>query len=95
MEGYSKVAQLMGTHNEFAIFRRFQALNMRNLLYMQAEITHLECELREIARNDAMYADRENYPYDWFSLAIGEGEGGSEQWNKILEIREKLDKYSM
>jgi hypothetical protein len=47
MEGYAKVAHLMGTHGEFGIFRRFQTLNMQNLLYLQAEITHLEAELRQ------------------------------------------------
>ncbi|KAI9656058.1 MAG: hypothetical protein M1821_005119 [Bathelium mastoideum] len=94
MEGYNKVAHLMGAHNEFAIFRRFQALNMRNLLYMQAEIIHLEADLREIARNDAMHADRVDYPYDWWSLAMGEAEGASEQWNKVLELRGKLEKYN-
>ena len=96
MEGYAKVAKLMGAHSEFAIFRRFQTLNMQNLLYMQAEIIHLEADLREIVREDARYVSRENFPHDWFSLAMGEEEeGGTEQWNKVLEIREKLDRYSM
>ena len=95
MEGYNKVAQLMGAHHEFAIFRRFQTLNMRNLLYMQAEIIHLDADLNEVVRLDAMHADRQDYPYDWFSLAAGEDGEGSEQWRKVLELRERLDKYSM
>lgn len=95
MEGYEKVAQLMGVHHEFAIFRRFQALNMQNLLYLQAEITHLEAELREMARRDVQHGNRQNYAYDWWSLSSGVGEEDTEQWGKVLEIREKLEKYSM
>jgi hypothetical protein len=94
-EGYAKIAQFMGTHDEFAIFRRFKELNIQNLLYMQAEITHLEAELREIASKNRQQWDRRNYAYDWWSLSQGESDEDTEQWVTVLEIREKLDKYSM
>jgi hypothetical protein len=94
MEGYAKVAQLMGLHDEFAILRRFQAMNMQNLLYQQAEITHLEAELRDLARRDARHTGRENHAHDWWSLSQGDGEGDREQWELISEIREKIEKYS-
>ena len=94
MEGYAKVAQLMGAQDEFAIFRGFRALNMRNLLYMQAEITHLEAELQEIARRDAVDRECADYAFDWWSMSIGEGQNGDEQWEKVQEIRDKLEKYS-
>jgi len=95
IEGYEKVAQLMGVHYEFAIFRRFRALNMQNLLYLQAEIIHLEEELREMARRDVRHGNRQNHAHDWWSLSNGVGEEDTEQWRKVLEIREKLEKYSM
>jgi hypothetical protein len=94
MEGYDKVAQLMGSHPEFAIFRRFRALNMKNMLYLQAEIIHLEAELRRLANEDIKHASRQEYPYDWWSLSQGQ-EGDMRQWEKVLEIRAKLEKYSM
>jgi len=94
MEGYAKVAQLMGTHPEFAIFRRFRDLNMQDMLYLQAEITHLEEDLRRIASKDVEHGNRKNHPYDWWSMSHGQGEGDTKQWEKVLEIREKLEKYS-
>lgn len=93
MEGYAKVANLMATHGELAIFRRFKALNMLNLLYLQAEITHLEAELREVACEDAQQG-RENHPHDWWSLSQSEDDNDREQWDVVLKIRKKLEKYS-
>lgn len=94
MEGYAKIAHLMGEHPEFAIFRRFRALNMQNLLYLQAEIIHLEAELRRLAREDMKHGGRQDHPHDWWSLSQGQEEGDAKQWEKVLEIREKLEEYS-
>ncbi|KAL9073145.1 MAG: hypothetical protein Q9157_004858 [Trypethelium eluteriae] len=96
MEGYAKLAQLMSAYDEFAILRSFKSLNMQNLLYLQAEITHLEAELGELARRDGMRGDRDYHASDWWSLSLGENanEGDLEQWEKVLQLRDKLDKYS-
>jgi hypothetical protein len=94
MEGYAKVANFMGTNNEFAIFRRFRVLNMQNLLYLQAEIVHLEGELRKVVDEDVKHGGRRYHPHDWWSLSQGEFEGDTDQWETFLEIREKLDRYS-
>jgi hypothetical protein len=94
MEGYAKVAQLMGSQEEFAILRRFRELNMQRLLYMQAEIVHLEAEVHELANRDASHEQRQFHAKDWWSLSQG-GEGEDlEQWHKFLEIGEKLNEYS-
>jgi hypothetical protein len=95
MEGYAKVAQLMSTHPEFAIFRRFRALNVQNLLYMQAEITHLEAELRNKADEDIQSGNKQDHAHDWWSLAQDQETDDAGQWETVLEIREKLEKYSM
>jgi hypothetical protein len=42
VNGYPKLARHMGASPEIAIFRRFGALNAQNLLYLQAELVHLE-----------------------------------------------------
>jgi hypothetical protein len=94
MEGYAKLAHLMSTHHELAIFRRFKALNMQNLLYLQAEITHLEAELLRVAREDVKHGGRQHHAHDWWSLSQGEFEGDGDQWETVLEIRNKLETYS-
>lgn len=95
MEGYAKVAHLMGTHPEFAIFRCFSSLNMQNLLYLQAEIIHLEAQLRTIVNQDINHGGRRYHSKDWWSLSHSQGEGDLKQWNKVLEIRTALKEYSI
>jgi hypothetical protein len=55
MSGYEKLAGLMTKHSEVATFQRFDFLNILNILYLQAELVHLEQELR-----DSMKADLES-----------------------------------
>lgn len=57
MEAYAKVASLIGSQEEFAIFRRFRVRNMQGLLYLQAEIIHLEEELNELVKRDTGHGE--------------------------------------
>jgi len=95
MEGYSKIASLMSHHDELAIFRRFGTLNLQNLLYLQAELTHLEEDLRKIVANDQAHPGRQFHTKYWYSLAHSENDEEKEQWDKVLQIRETLKEYSM
>jgi hypothetical protein len=95
MEGYAKVASVMGMHPEFGILRRFQTLNMQNLLYLQAEIAHLEADLHSIAEEDTASGKIPGHEHDWWTLSQGDESGHAKQWKMVLEIREKLEKYSM
>lgn len=94
MEGYAKVASLMAKYDEFAILRRFKALNTQELLYNQAEIIHLEERLQRLVDRDSAHPDRKFYSKDWWTLAHGTDREGREQWRTIRKIRKKLDKYS-
>ncbi|KAH8885606.1 hypothetical protein GQ53DRAFT_828647 [Thozetella sp. PMI_491] len=94
MDGYAKVAQLMAKYEEFAILRRFKALNYQNLLYLQAEIIHLSDSLGNMARRDASHPDRLYYAKDWWTLAHGRGRSGRAQWKTVRRIRKKLEKYN-
>lgn len=97
-EGYLKLSAFQGKFPEIAIFRRFAALNAQNLLLMQAELSHLQLELNEIILEDCQSGDekRRVYNQDWWTLNQASQEGRSPaQMRKILEIREKLQSYSM
>jgi len=88
----------MGAFPETAILRRFGALNARNLLYLQAEITGLEKELKDVEKKDleSGHPDRSIYARDWKTLAepIETLDRDDTQWNLFLRLREKLYEYS-
>jgi hypothetical protein len=52
MTGYGKLAGLMTVHSEVATFQRFEFLNTLNILYLQAELVHLQEELRDSMKED-------------------------------------------
>lgn len=97
MGGYTELSTLLASHPEMAIFRTFGVLNTQNLMYLQAELSLLEKEWREIVLEDKSSTDpaRQVYSSDWKklsdSIALGED---SLQWEKFLEIRKKLAEYS-
>jgi hypothetical protein len=59
--GHAKVATLMSHHSDLAIFRRFSKLNFQNLLYLQAELTHLEANLSRLADRGDEHPNRKEY----------------------------------
>ncbi|MCJ1398042.1 hypothetical protein MMC11_001239 [Xylographa trunciseda] len=94
MEGYAKLAALMGAYPEAAILRRFGALGMQNLLYLQAELVQLESEFRHCSNENDNSENiyRAVFSKDWVTLA-GYNDGEEEQWALALRIREKLKEY--
>ncbi|MCJ1390413.1 hypothetical protein MMC18_003272 [Xylographa bjoerkii] len=94
MEGYAKLAALMGAYPEAAILRRFGALGMQNLLYLQAELVQLENEFRLCSGENELSEDnrRAIFSKDWVTLANHDG-GQERQWALALRIREKLREY--
>lgn len=92
IKGYHALSKVMSLDSGFLIFRRFADLNARNLLYLQAELTYLEQELLDLAREDHE-ADETRKRYELSALEMMLGDG--EQWHAVLAIREKLKEYSM
>jgi len=82
---------------DVAIFRRFGPLNAQNLLFLQAEISHLEREL-EVCRERDIFSNNEKgqrIQRSWFELSQESEEGDpNPQWLVIQDIREKLKEYS-
>jgi hypothetical protein len=98
MGSYPKLSTFMASWPDIAIFRRFGALNAQNLLFLQAEITHLERELEVIRSNNERNNDEKGLHGDrnWFELSQESEDGEAHpQWIVIQDIREKLKEYSM
>ena len=97
MADYNKLATLVGAHQELAILRKFGALNAKNILYMQSELVHLQSELNGIEVENGLSGDPEKLAFQisLFNLKDSEGTTKDLQWQKVLEIRDKLKAYSL
>lgn len=96
IDGYPKLAALMSQSPGMAIFRQFSEINILNLLSLQAEVTALEDELKELsmADKDSSDPDRRLYHKNFIKMKEASFEGDDLQWHKLLELREKLSEYS-
>lgn len=89
-----------------ALFRTFAALNTQNLLYLQAEITRLEKQLRkcEIEDSNSQNEERAQYALDWYWLDDSQDEDtdktpeefetAARQYEIFKKIRAKLNEYN-
>lgn len=95
VSGYPKIASLMGSHPEMLMVRLFRALNARNLLYLQAELHHIEDQLLKCEQVDTESDDPEVrfYSQDWWSLNNSKGNEHHEQWLLVQKMKEKLREY--
>jgi hypothetical protein len=80
--GYAGLAREMATDRGMDIFKNFKELGVRNLLYLQSELAHLERELASLS---------ETYP-----SAGGDDltRQDATQKQKMEEIKVKLREYS-
>jgi hypothetical protein len=94
--GYPRIATRMALKPETAIFRRFTALNARNLLYMQADLCRLEAQLlvQEQEDNASPVGQRDKYATNYDYLHLSALEEIAIQYDLVFEIQEKLRKYS-
>jgi hypothetical protein len=98
MRGYPRLATDMAKYSENAIFRRFGALNARNLLYYQSELTDLEKELLKIEAKDSESELHEknarSRDYFWISHWERAKDGDSTQYDLVMKMRALLREYS-
>ncbi|MCJ1385585.1 hypothetical protein MMC17_008708 [Xylographa soralifera] len=93
--GYPKLADFLSRHKGFAIFRRFGALNTRNLLYLQVEILELEIELNKVEEANSIDKDHSDVLLNWYRLKESkEGSPGKLQYDIVMELRERLKEYN-
>ena len=55
--GYASLSQFIASDKDLCIFRRFDALAVRNLLYMQDELCEMEQQLAELDQADMASKD--------------------------------------
>lgn len=96
LRGYPKLATFMSFHPDTAIFRRFDHLNMMNLLSLQAELMDLEVHLQNIRSEDETSGDplRMLHAVNFHEMRQSKKEGDDLQWRILLDIRAKLQEYS-
>jgi hypothetical protein len=98
VRGYPKLAGQMAILPKIAIFRRFGALNARNLLYLQAELTDLDEALLRAESRDSEDPrwEKKAHARDWYWLehSTRADDQDTMQYNLAMKIREKLREYS-
>jgi hypothetical protein len=65
---YTRLSSFMVQNPEKAIVRRFALLNMKNLLYMQADLVEPEDQLDQAVRYDKQFKDTRPYACSWLWL---------------------------
>ncbi|KAI9773865.1 MAG: hypothetical protein M1840_006091 [Geoglossum simile] len=93
VEGWPRVALLMAKTPDFAAFSRFRDLNVKSLLYYQAQLTNLRRKLHEMEYEDARGDDEEKREFAGRADFLMSSEG-SDQLELIKEIRVLLKEYS-
>jgi hypothetical protein len=91
---YTGLSEFMSFYPDCTIFRRFDQGNVENLLYMQAEIVHLQRQLQLVREKQDSRGEYNLATRSWFDL---EQEGSTEaalHLNLVLRRREKLKEYS-
>jgi hypothetical protein len=103
VQGYASLSAFIASDKDksTAIYRRFDQLSARNLLYLQSELIDLQSQQEQLDIEDWNFqkstAERA-INRDWTVLRARAREVGNERERKrlhlIKEIREKLKEYS-
>ncbi|KAF3922768.1 hypothetical protein ABW21_db0209345 [Orbilia brochopaga] len=95
--GYPSTAAIMSTDAELSVYRRFDRLSARNLLYYQAELMYLESELDKLDEEDRLLENaEEKYHLRHFKeLWDGLDERTAKRRSVIQEIRFLMREYRM
>jgi hypothetical protein len=97
IHGFPSLATIIASDPDAAIYRRFDRLSSRTLLYMQSELVELESQLETSENEDLRIEEDEgNEPHRDWKLFTEKVEGGG-RWKRrmdlVLEIRKKLKTY--
>lgn len=96
MVNYNDLSQLMGSHPQLLVFRRFTTLASRVLLSLQAELLEHEHEIQVLDRLMSRDPELSEETCSWSKAeqAVKAGHGSLHK-EKVLETQDKLVKYCM
>lgn len=87
--GYASLSGFMSSDRVFTVFRRFDTLSVRSLLYLQDELSHLESRLNAVDQADR----NQGTPAALWRLHSRRDDDNAERIALMAEIREKLKEY--
>ncbi|KAF2735880.1 hypothetical protein EJ04DRAFT_434191 [Polyplosphaeria fusca] len=106
LEGFPSLSALLSSDPDLQVYRRFNRLASRNLLYLQAEILDLESRLKEFDAEDLDIANAEDDSSDWMETKLNarcwevfreraeQGHEKSRERMKVIrELRERMGEY--
>jgi hypothetical protein len=101
--GWPLLAKAMGDNAAFKVFPTFNDLNMKNLLYYQAELDYLRRRLHKAEWRDyrtpsdeetSFFASNFEFLFLLRDEALADNQTPPEQWVLMNKIREALKEYS-
>ncbi|KAF2685245.1 hypothetical protein K458DRAFT_486862 [Lentithecium fluviatile CBS 122367] len=93
--GYLKLASVMGRSNDVAIFRRFNELNMLNLLSMQAELAKLREEFWvQCQADDVAGPPYEKFSQNYQALRDASSTSTEKQQEILTKIGTRMKEYN-
>ena len=90
--GYPMIAERIASKPQTAIYRRFDALNARRILYLQAELCALEKQLHDIEEEDARKGL--GYAFNYQRMVEANNGEGNVQAGLVKAMHKKLNEYS-
>ena len=96
--GYASFAQFIATDKDAAIYRKFERLSARCLLYHQSELHDLERQLEQLDQDDAKDLDddeAQQAAVSWAHYSTSTSGRGQKRRELVTLIREKLKQYRM
>ena len=94
LDGYDRLAALISTYPEHAIFRRFGQLTIKCLLYKQAELTFLEHELEKHTKWDKDVPEKSELCRSWYDFVNADGDDDVLlHRKKVEELQTKIEAY--
>ena len=95
VKGHPMLAYFMGNAPLAAHVRRFAALSMRNILYLQADIQFLEKKLLLAENRDSRSGrgKESSYSLNWQDLKDSANSENKEQYELIRDLRVLMEQY--